>query len=118
MTDRDDFDLKMEIDYWRSVAVYLADCHAATAYEYEPKSTSKARRNRMISIMTTCIDALPDLPKMPLPILNGPIFVIGDYEIIAATDGGYWLYHESGEGMHLPPGRLEKVIADFYKENF
>ena len=52
-----------EARYWRNVAIYLADCHAATAYDYSAKSASKSRRNRMISIMETCIKAMNKHPS-------------------------------------------------------
>lgn len=56
-------DYKREVEYWRNAAIYLADCHAATAYEYERKSVSKSKRNRMISIMTTCIAVMGKQPS-------------------------------------------------------
>lgn len=40
-----------EAEYWRRVAFYLADCHAANGYDATLKSCSKARRNRFASIM-------------------------------------------------------------------
>ncbi len=40
-----------DAEYWKAVALYLADCHAATAeYDGTLKSTSKARRERFVSI--------------------------------------------------------------------
>ena len=53
----------MELHYWRQVAIYLADCHAATAFEYEVKSASKSRRKRMISILETCVAAMNKHPN-------------------------------------------------------
>lgn len=52
-----------EARYWKNVAIYLADCHAATAYDYERKSASKSSRNRMIGIMETCIAAMNKHPN-------------------------------------------------------
>jgi hypothetical protein len=57
-----DADYAAEAHYWRNVAIYLADCHAATAYDYEAKSASKSRRSRMISILNTCVAALNKHP--------------------------------------------------------
>ena len=52
-------DLRRERDYWRMVACYLADCHAATAeYDGHLKGISKARRTRYASICHTAAQAL------------------------------------------------------------
>lgn len=41
-------DLRRERDYWQGVALYLADCHAATAeHDGNLSSTSKSRRGRL-----------------------------------------------------------------------
>jgi len=41
----------MEQNYWKEIALYLADCHAATAYyELSKRSTSKSERERQISL--------------------------------------------------------------------
>ena len=61
---------------------------------------------------------VPSLPKMPMPDVKKMPLRLGEYDIWPATDGGFWIYHESGEGMHLKPGVMEKLIGDFYKENF
>lgn len=50
--------VERERDYWRSAAIYLADCHAATAYEYERPSASQSSKRRMISILQTCVSAM------------------------------------------------------------
>lgn len=47
-------DLKQHIENWKAIAVYLADCHAATAgYDGELKSTSNSRRERFAAICNT-----------------------------------------------------------------
>ena len=61
---------------------------------------------------------LPLLPSMPQPDENWPALQIGDYYLGPATDGGYWIEHESGEGMHVRRKVMEKLIKDFYRENF
>ena len=61
---------------------------------------------------------LPKLPKMPMADHEGPSLKLGDYYLMDATDGNFWIEHESGEGMHVSRKALEKLIADFYKENF
>lgn len=43
--------------YWKGVALYLADCHAATAYSL-PKSTSKSARSRFKSICETALNMI------------------------------------------------------------
>ena len=60
-TDRSDHEA--EARYWRNVAIYLADCHAATASDYEAKSASKSRRGRMIAILETCMKAMNKHPN-------------------------------------------------------
>lgn len=52
-------DLRRERDYWRTVACYLADCHAATAeYDGSMKSLSKSRRDRYAAICEKANEAL------------------------------------------------------------
>ena len=52
-------EVEKERDYWRMVAIYFADCHAATAeYEGHLKSTSKSRRERYASICEAADKAL------------------------------------------------------------
>lgn len=45
---------------------------------------------------------------------------IGQYIIrkYMGLGGGYWVEHESGEGMQVPAHSLEELIDKFYKENF
>lgn len=42
---------------------------------------------------------------------------IGEYYIGLHPAGGYWIEHESGEGMQ-GGSHLEEVIDAYYKENF
>lgn len=46
-----------EAERWKQIALYLADCHAATAYSL-PKSTSKSARKRFQSICATSLKML------------------------------------------------------------
>lgn len=62
-SERTEADYVAEARYWRDVATYLADCHAATAYDYEAKPISKSRRDRIIAILTTCVAALNKHPS-------------------------------------------------------
>ena len=41
----------MESDYWKCVALYLADCHAANYSIAEVKGTAKYQRQRIVTIM-------------------------------------------------------------------
>lgn len=45
---------------------------------------------------------------------------IGPYEISKYTglDGGYWIQHESGEGMQVSEAKLSQWLHHFYEENF
>lgn len=44
-------DIKRERDYWRSVAAYLAECHAATAeYDGQLSGTSQSRKKRYAAL--------------------------------------------------------------------
>lgn len=55
---------KAEMEQWKKVAFYLANCHAATAsHEGNLKSTSKSRRRRYQSI---CMKALGMLTRKDL----------------------------------------------------
>ncbi len=58
------------------------------------------------------------LPPLPVPRTDWVFVQIGDYAIGQVSDGGFWIEHESGEGMHVAKTRMEKLIRDFYKENF
>lgn len=61
-------ELEREVEYWRSVADYLAACHAATAeYEGSMSRVSAYRRNRYVMICETAAKQLrgqwtPDRP--------------------------------------------------------
>lgn len=55
---------------------------------------------------------------MPMPHPDVAALHIGDFYLGPATDGGFWIEHESGEGMHVRKEIMEKLIADFYRENF
>lgn len=46
----------------------------------------------------------------PMPTTDD-IFVIWD-------NGRCWLKHSSGEGMEVKKSDLEKLLLDFYKQNF
>ena len=49
-------DLERQVEYWRSLAAYLAECHAATAeYDGSLKTVSASRRKRMKDI---CLKAV------------------------------------------------------------
>jgi len=49
-------DANEEADYWKRVAMYLADCHAATAYHFSFGSrSSKSELRRQASIMQSCV---------------------------------------------------------------
>ncbi len=51
--------LTEERDFWKGMALYLADCHAATAtYDGELKSCSKSRQERLVSICKTAAEAI------------------------------------------------------------
>lgn len=47
-----------------------------------------------------------------------PELVIGDYSITQQSDGNYWIYHKSGEGMQTTPQKLGRLIHDFYTKEF
>ena len=42
-------ELEREVMYWKSIAAYLASCHAATLEGF-PKSGSKSERRRLVAI--------------------------------------------------------------------
>ncbi len=43
-----------EAKYWKTVVVYLAQCHSANASIVDLKSTSRYQRKRLVSIMRKC----------------------------------------------------------------
>lgn len=58
-SEMDIHDLTKERDYWRTVAIYLADCHAATAeHDGQLSGISKSRRERYASICEKANEAL------------------------------------------------------------
>lgn len=58
---------------------------------------------------------LPKLKPMPRP--SDECFQVGDYWL-HRFDKDYWIEHASGEGMQVRKEVFEKLIADFYVENF
>jgi hypothetical protein len=60
------------------------------------------------------------LDKQGLKIVDKTydIFTIGNYELSNFHDGDYWLSNEIGEGMQVKKNDLEKLIDDFFKNNF
>jgi hypothetical protein len=54
---------EQEAAHWKSIALYLADCHAATAYGL-PKSTGKSARARFKNI---CESALKMIEGTEMP---------------------------------------------------
>lgn len=53
------WELKRRMESWREFALYLADCEAATAYDFaERKSSSKYETRRHASICKTILDGL------------------------------------------------------------
>jgi hypothetical protein len=49
----------MSNDKWKDIAIYLADCHAATAYDLLAKRhTSKTERARQLMLVNTCLECL------------------------------------------------------------
>jgi len=54
-----------EAKYWKTVAVYLAQCHAANSHIVDLKRTAKYERSRLVSIMRKCKDWL--LKAAPAP---------------------------------------------------
>ena len=46
-----------------------------------------------------------------------PYLKVGDYYIGARASGGYWIEHESGEGMQTGKA-LEEAIREFYRKHF
>ena len=59
---------------------------------------------------------LPTLPKMPRP--SEECFRVGDYWLHKFGEQDYWIEHASGEGMQVRREVMEKLIEDFYCENF
>lgn len=43
---------------------------------------------------------------------------IGPYKIEPMPGSGFWIQHESGEGMEVSSISLIALIDKFYKENF
>ncbi len=43
-----------EAQYWKTIAVYLAQCHSGNASIVDLRSTSRYQRKRLVSIMRKC----------------------------------------------------------------
>ncbi len=62
--------------------------------------------------------------KHPLEVLGSPppvraqFIAIGEFAISPCPHGGYWIYHQSGEGGRFKAEALEAVIKKFYGDNF
>lgn len=62
--------LQKELDNWKRVALYLADCHAATAVDMaDRKSGSKSDRDRFASICEKAVSLLEDPTCVTNPYL-------------------------------------------------
>lgn len=62
---RDD-PVQRELDFWKNLAIHLADCHAATAqYDGTLKSCSKSRRERFAAICDETATAIEHMYYMP-----------------------------------------------------
>ena len=44
--------------------------------------------------------------------------VIGEYEISDYNDDGFWIMHETGEGMRVNKKTLRDLIHKFYLKTF
>lgn len=53
-------------------------------------------------------------------VLNQPNhrITVGEYTIMPFHGDSFFIEHESGEGMQVSLSALEKLVDDFYKENF
>jgi hypothetical protein len=43
---------------------------------------------------------------------------VGEYTVIAQDNGGFWIAHESGEGMQTPDKQFEGLISEYYQREF
>lgn len=65
-------EMKKDRDYWKSVALYLAECHAATAgYDASLKSVSKSRKQRLAGICRKAMNMIQG-KEMPPPRRRSP----------------------------------------------
>ena len=65
------FVAKKEAERWKGVALYLLDCHAATAgYDGQLKSVSKSRKKRFASILEKGIALVEgtEMPRRSIPV--------------------------------------------------
>lgn len=42
----------------------------------------------------------------------------GEYQLTRYDDESWWMEHKDGEGMQIPDSNLEKLLQDYFKENF
>lgn len=61
---------------------------------------------------------LARLESVPSAIEQKPFIRVGEYTIGPRSDGSFWIEHDSGEGMQASKSGAEKLVGDFYKENF
>jgi len=50
--------------------------------------------------------------------LKEEVLTVGEYTITRYNDNDYWIEHETGEGMQVFAHNFEKLIDEFYKEEF
>ena len=56
---------------------------------------------------------------MPEDISIGVDFKFGEYTLRLSTDGELiWLSNSGGEGMELGPAEIERMLDDYFVENF
>ena len=57
--------------------------------------------------------------RVPEDISIGVDFKFGEYTLRLSTDGELiWLSNSGGEGMELGPAEIERMLDDYFVENF
>ena len=92
----------------------LEEAHSIMADCYGTIGSLMSERDELFNSMPS--------RKMSLePIIINRL-IVGDYSITQQSDGNYWIRRESrfdsNEGMQTTPAKLEKLIHDFYCEEF
>ena len=88
----------------------LEDAHSIMADCYGTIGSLVSERDELLNSM-------PSRKMLLEPIIINRL-IVGDYSITQQSDGNYWIRHITGEGMQITPAKLEKLIHDFYCDEF
>lgn len=87
---------------------YKMNAMESAAHTENPAAAGYAAKRRAVFDYVEGLEAIAHIK---------PHITIGNYSI-HKTQYGYWIEHESGEGMEVKHEIMERAIEEFYKAHF